>query len=57
MIAICASTSAAGAVESDPNQSMHLTNGAIATSYDHCGEMDLCAKIAYPTGSSLAIYS
>jgi hypothetical protein len=36
---------------------MHLTNGAVATSYDHFGDMDLCARIAYDDGNVLSIYS
>ena len=36
---------------------MHLTNGAVATAYEHCGDMDLCAKIVYPNGDLLSVYS
>jgi hypothetical protein len=36
---------------------MHLTNGAVATAYDHCGDMDLCARITYDNGNVLSIYS
>jgi hypothetical protein len=40
-----------------PNQTVHLTNGATAVSYNHCGDNDLCARISYQDGSSLSIYS
>ena len=40
-----------------PNQSIHLTNGATAVSYDHCGDNDLCARINYQDGGALSIYS
>ncbi len=40
-----------------PSQTMHLTNGAVAVSYDHCGDNDLCAQITYPDGHVLSIYS
>lgn len=40
-----------------PDQTIHLTNGATAVSYYHCGDMDLCSKITYPDGTSLSIYS
>ena len=36
---------------------MHFTNGAVATAYDHCGDMDLCAKLVYSNGNVLSIYS
>jgi hypothetical protein len=40
-----------------PNQTVHLTNGATAVSYDHCGDNDLCGRISYQDGSALSIYS
>ena len=40
-----------------PNQTVHLTNGATAVSYNHCGDNDLCARIGYQEGSALLIYS
>jgi hypothetical protein len=40
-----------------PDQTIHLTNGATAVSYYHCGDMDLCSKISYQDGSTLSIYS
>jgi hypothetical protein len=40
-----------------PNQTVHLTNGATAVSYNHCGDNDLCARIGYQDGSALSIYS
>ena len=48
---------ASSAQEAAPSGSIHLTNGAIASSYDHCADMDLCAKIVYPNGNVLSIYS
>ena len=38
-------------------QSMHFTSGAVATPYQHCGDMDVCAKVAYANGDVLSIYS
>lgn len=40
-----------------PDQTIHLTNGATAVSYYHCGDMDLCSKISYQDGTTLSIYS
>jgi len=40
-----------------PDQTMRLSNGATATSYHNCGDMDLCARVAYTDGSVLSIYS
>lgn len=40
-----------------PNQTVHLTNGAVAVSYNHCGDNDLCGRISYQDGSALSIYS
>lgn len=40
-----------------PNQTVHLTNGAIGVSYNNCGDNDLCARITYRDGSVLSIYS
>jgi hypothetical protein len=50
---------ASGALAADKPATgvIHLTNGAVATPYDHCGDMDLCAKIAYDSGNVLSIYS
>ncbi len=56
-LAIFASTTVVFAAEPSPSQSIHLTNGALATTYDHCGDMDLCAKIAYDDGRALSMYS
>ncbi len=57
LLFVAAVTSGAAAADTAPLQTIHLTNGAIATSYDHCGDMDLCAKVAYPDGTALSIYS
>lgn len=34
-----------------------FSDGAVATPYDHCGDADLCATIAYPNGDTLLLYS
>lgn len=34
-----------------------FSNGATATTYDHCGDADLCAIIAESNGDELNIYS
>jgi hypothetical protein len=34
-----------------------FSDGAIATPYDHCGDGDVCAAIAYTNGDILSIYS
>lgn len=43
--------------DAPPNQTIHLTSGATAVSYNNCGDNDLCARITYRDGSSLGIYS
>jgi len=40
-----------------PDQTMKLSAGGTATSYYHCGDMDLCARVANQDGSILSIYS
>jgi hypothetical protein len=34
-----------------------FSDGAVATSFDHCGDADLCATITYANGDELSIYS
>lgn len=34
-----------------------FSDGAVATSFDHCGDADLCASVAYKNGDELRIYS
>ena len=34
-----------------------FSDGAVATPYDHCGDGDVCATIAYSNGNLLSIYS
>lgn len=34
-----------------------FSDGSIATTFDHCGDADRCATIAYPNGETLTIYS
>jgi len=57
LYAVAITTSSAIASDTPPIQTMHLTNGAIATAYDHCGDMDLCARIAYDDGNVLSVFS
>ena len=45
------------AAQPQPDQRMKLTNGSVATTYDHCGDMDLCGRITNADGSVLSIYS
>jgi hypothetical protein len=45
------------AADAPPNQTMHLSSGATAVSYNHRGDNDLCAQITYPDGRTLSIYS
>lgn len=40
-----------------PPKPISFSDGAVATPYDHCGDADLCAVIAYPNGDELRIYS
>ena len=41
------------ALASGADQTMKLTNGGTATAFYHCGDMDLCARVTYPTGEVL----
>ncbi|MBV8282763.1 MAG: hypothetical protein JO347_11990 [Candidatus Eremiobacteraeota bacterium] len=34
-----------------------FSDGAVATTYEHCGDTDLCATVKYPNGDLLSIYS
>lgn len=43
--------------DAPPDQTINLTNGAVAVSYNHCGDNDLCARITYQDGRVLSIYS
>ena len=43
--------------QTQPDQTVKLSNGATATSYHNCGDMDLCARISNTDGSVLSIYS
>lgn len=38
-------------------KSITFSDGAVATPYDHCGDGDICATIAYSNGDLLSIYS
>lgn len=52
---LCAAASARADVP--PSQTIHLTNGAVGVSYNHCGDNDLCAQITYQDSRVLSIYS
>ena len=43
--------------DTGPNQNVKLTNGGTAVTFYHCGDMDLCARVTYPSGNILSIYS
>jgi hypothetical protein len=34
-----------------------FSDGSVATTFDHCGDADLCATIDYQNGEKLSIYS
>lgn len=57
VLILAASSPALATADVAPNQTVHLTNGATAVSYDHCGDNDLCGRISYQNGSTLSIYS
>jgi len=40
-----------------PAQTITFSDGSQARAYAHCGDMDLCATIAYTNGQTLSIYS
>lgn len=46
---------AAAQTQSDPP--VTFSDGAIGTSYDHCGVSDLCAMLTYPNFDKILIYS
>lgn len=56
VVVLCQSPAIA-ITELQPDQTVKLSNGAIATSYHNCGDMDLCARIVNTDGSVLSIYS
>ena len=43
--------------QTQPNEMVKFSNGATATSYNHCGDTDLCGRIDNPDGGVLSIYS
>lgn len=57
IIAVFCQTPAIAVNELQPDQTVKLSNGATATSYHNCGDMDLCARIVDADGSVLSIYS
>jgi hypothetical protein len=54
---VISTVSGASAEGPPPAQTIHLTNGASATTFTHCGDLDLCARISYNDGSVLSVYS
>jgi hypothetical protein len=50
---------ASAVVKDNGSASMPVTfsDGSVATTFDHCGDADLCATIGYPNGNKLSIYS
>lgn len=57
IIAALCHAPAMATTELQPDQTVKLSNGATATSYHNCGDMDLCARIINADGSVLSIYS
>ena len=59
IIALASTTCALAVVRDDVPASGPITfsDGAIATTNDHCGDADLCATITYADGDKLSIYS
>jgi hypothetical protein len=47
----------ASAQEAAPSQTATFRDNAIARTYPHCGDMDLCATITYMNGDVLSLYS
>lgn len=45
------------AASNQPDQTMTFSDGSKASSFDHCGDSDLCAEVDFPNGDHLAIYS
>jgi hypothetical protein len=43
--------------DTTPLTTTTFSDGTIATSYDHCGDTDLCAILKYTNGDVLSIYS
>jgi hypothetical protein len=43
--------------DNSPLTTTNFSDGTIATSYDHCGDTDLCATLKYTNGDILSIYS
>ena len=54
VVALCQAPAIA---QTQPDQTVRLSNGATATSYHNCGDMDLCARVANNDGTVLSIYS
>ena len=40
-----------------PSQSVTFSDGAIANTFNHCGDTDVCATVVYLNGNELTIYS
>ncbi len=57
VIAALCQARATAVTELRPDQTVKLSNGATATSYHNCGDMDLCARVVNTDGGVLSIYS
>jgi hypothetical protein len=44
-------------VQRSRERANYLSDGSVATTFDHCGDADLCATIDYKNGEKLSIYS
>ena len=58
-LVVVATTTAFAVVRDNMTSSAPITfsDGAVATTYDHCGDADLCATIEYKNGEKILIYS
>jgi hypothetical protein len=50
-------SSAAAATLPPPTSTTRFTDGSVATTYEHCGDADVCAVVAYPDHTKLTVYS
>jgi hypothetical protein len=57
MLALLATGTSSAATDASQPANVTLSDGSLATGYDHCGEADLCAKIRYRDGDALLFFS
>ena len=57
LVALFVFSSSAALADDSAASSVTFSDGAVATSFDHCGDTDLCATIKYANGDVLSIYS